>query len=202
MAKPKGSILVVDDEPAMRLLLSSVLKEEGHDVTAAASGEEALQLIAKRHYHLVLTDLKMPGISGLDLSGTGEARRSGHRGDHPDGVRNGRGRRGGHADGGGSLPAEAALQSRGAAPQCTACPGRAAGDGRGDHPPTGHRGRVPLRRDCRRGRQDAGRPGVGTLGGAHGRDGPYNGRDGNGKRADGAGHPSLESRGPSSPSSP
>ena len=67
MAKSKGSILVVDDEPAMRLLLSSVLKEEGHDVTSAASGEEALQLIAKRHYHLVLTDLKMPGISGLDL---------------------------------------------------------------------------------------------------------------------------------------
>ena len=67
MAKPKGSILVVDDEPAMRLLLSSVLKEEGHDVATAASGEEALQLIAKRHYHLVLTDLKMPGISGLEL---------------------------------------------------------------------------------------------------------------------------------------
>ena len=67
MAKPKGSILVVDDEPAMRLLLSSVLKDEGHDVTAAASGEEALQLIARRHYHLLLTDLKMPGISGLDL---------------------------------------------------------------------------------------------------------------------------------------
>jgi len=67
MADPRGSILVVDDEPAMRLLLSSVLKEEGHDVSAAASGEEALQFIAKRHYHLVLTDLKMPGISGLDL---------------------------------------------------------------------------------------------------------------------------------------
>ncbi|MEI8189630.1 MAG: response regulator, partial [candidate division NC10 bacterium] len=67
MAKPKASILVVDDEPAMRLLLSSVLKEEGYDVTAAATGEEALQLIATRHYHLVLTDLKMPGISGLEL---------------------------------------------------------------------------------------------------------------------------------------
>jgi two-component system response regulator FlrC len=67
MVKPKGSILVVDDEPAMRLLLSSVLVEEGHDVTSAASGEEALQLIAKRHFHLVLTDLKMPGISGLEL---------------------------------------------------------------------------------------------------------------------------------------
>jgi len=67
MARPKGSILVVDDEPAMRLLLSSVLKEEGHDVTTASSGEEALRLIAKRHYHLLLTDLKMPGISGLEL---------------------------------------------------------------------------------------------------------------------------------------
>jgi two-component system response regulator AtoC len=67
MAKLRGSILVVDDEPAMRLLLSSVLKGEGHDVTAAATGEEALQLIATRHYHLVLTDLKMPGISGLEL---------------------------------------------------------------------------------------------------------------------------------------
>ena len=67
MAKLKASILVVDDEPAMRLLLSSILKDEGHNVTAAASGEEALQLIATRHYQLVLTDLKMPGISGLEL---------------------------------------------------------------------------------------------------------------------------------------
>ena len=41
MAKPKASILVVDDEPAMRLLLSSVLKDEGYDVTAAASGSGA-----------------------------------------------------------------------------------------------------------------------------------------------------------------
>jgi len=67
MAKLKASILVVDDEPAMRLLLSSILKDEGHNVTAAATGEEALHLIATRHYHLVLTDLKMPGISGLEL---------------------------------------------------------------------------------------------------------------------------------------
>ena len=67
MAKGKASILVVDDEPAMRLLLTSVLRDEGHDVTAAASGEEALQLVAKRHYHLIITDLKMPGISGLEV---------------------------------------------------------------------------------------------------------------------------------------
>ena len=67
MPKPKASILVVDDEPAMRLLLSSILTDEGYQVTSAASAEEALRLIATRHYHLVLTDLKMPGISGLEL---------------------------------------------------------------------------------------------------------------------------------------
>jgi DNA-binding NtrC family response regulator len=67
MAKGKASILVVDDEPAMRLLVTSVLKDEGHDVTAAASGEEALQLVARRHYHLIITDLKMPGMSGVEL---------------------------------------------------------------------------------------------------------------------------------------
>ncbi len=67
MAKGKASILVVDDEPAMRLLVTSVLKDEGHDVTAAASGEEALQLVGKHHYHVVITDLRMPGMSGLQV---------------------------------------------------------------------------------------------------------------------------------------
>jgi two-component system response regulator FlrC len=67
MAKLKGSVLVVDDEPAMRLLVTSILRDEGHDVTAAANGEEALQLIERRHYHLIISDLKMPGMSGVDL---------------------------------------------------------------------------------------------------------------------------------------
>ncbi len=67
MAKGKASILVVDDEPAMRLLVTSVLKDEGHDVTAAASGEEALQLVGRHHYHVVITDLRMPGMSGLQV---------------------------------------------------------------------------------------------------------------------------------------
>jgi two-component system response regulator FlrC len=67
MGNRKASILVVDDEPAMRLLLTSVLKDEGLDVTAAATGEEALRLVARRHFHLVVTDLKMPGISGLQV---------------------------------------------------------------------------------------------------------------------------------------
>src|SRR5574341_2546364 len=67
MSKEKASILVVDDEPTIRLLVTSVLKDEGYAVTAAATGEEALQLAARRHFHLVITDLKMPGISGVEL---------------------------------------------------------------------------------------------------------------------------------------
>jgi two-component system response regulator FlrC len=67
MDKEKANILVVDDEPTIRLLVTSVLKDEGYAVTAAASGEEALQLAARRHFHLVITDLKMPGISGVEL---------------------------------------------------------------------------------------------------------------------------------------
>jgi len=67
MAKGKANILVVDDESAMRLLVTSILRDEGHDVTAAANGEEALQLIERRHYHLIISDLKMPGMSGVDL---------------------------------------------------------------------------------------------------------------------------------------
>jgi DNA-binding NtrC family response regulator len=67
VAKSKANILVVDDEPAMRLLVTSILKGEGHEVTAAANGDEALQLIDRHHYHLVITDLKMPGMSGVAL---------------------------------------------------------------------------------------------------------------------------------------
>jgi len=51
----------------MRLLVTSILKGDGHEVTAAANGEEALQLTEKHHYHLVITDLKMPGMSGVAL---------------------------------------------------------------------------------------------------------------------------------------
>ena len=67
MTNAKANILVVDDEPAMRLLLTSVLTDEGHVLTAAASGTEALQLVQRHHYHVVITDLRMPGLSGLEV---------------------------------------------------------------------------------------------------------------------------------------
>ena len=67
MARDRTGILIVDDEPAMRLLLTSVLKDEGYETTAVANAEEALALIARRHFPLVITDLKMPGLSGAEL---------------------------------------------------------------------------------------------------------------------------------------
>jgi two-component system response regulator PilR (NtrC family) len=51
----------------MREFLSIVLKKEGYDVTAAAHGPEALSLIDKEIYDLVISDVKMPGLSGIDL---------------------------------------------------------------------------------------------------------------------------------------
>ena len=67
MPNIKAHILVVDDEPAMRLLVTSVLTDEGHVVTTAASGAEALQLVQRHHYQVVITDLRMPGLSGLEV---------------------------------------------------------------------------------------------------------------------------------------
>ena len=63
----RKSILVVDDEKNQREILETILSDEGYDVTTASSGEAAMKFVADRHFDLVLTDLKMTGISGLDL---------------------------------------------------------------------------------------------------------------------------------------
>lgn len=60
-------ILVVDDEESIRTVITQVLSEEGYAVTAAASGIEALQLFHKAPADIVITDIKMPNISGIDL---------------------------------------------------------------------------------------------------------------------------------------
>jgi len=63
----KRRILVVDDEKPQRDILQLILDEEGHHVTTAGSGLQAMQLVEKEHYDLVLTDLKMPWMDGLQL---------------------------------------------------------------------------------------------------------------------------------------
>lgn len=61
------SVLVVDDERGVRYALEAVLTAEGHDVLTAASGAAALELMAQHEVELVVTDLAMPGMSGLEL---------------------------------------------------------------------------------------------------------------------------------------
>lgn len=62
-----ASILLVDDEEGIRTVLGISLADAGYHVTTAASGEEALARFAERKPDIVLTDIKMPGLSGLDL---------------------------------------------------------------------------------------------------------------------------------------
>ena len=60
------TILVVDDEENIRWLYKEELEEEGYIIKAAASGEEALQMVPENKPDLVVMDIKMPGISGVD----------------------------------------------------------------------------------------------------------------------------------------
>ncbi|MEG1609561.1 MAG: response regulator, partial [Bilophila sp.] len=61
------SILLVDDEKGIRTVMGISLRDAGYTVTTVESGEAALQLFAEKPFPIVLTDIKMPGISGLEL---------------------------------------------------------------------------------------------------------------------------------------
>ncbi len=61
------NILIVDDEEHIRKIMSIMLGKHGYQCRTAASGEEALALIGRESFDAVLTDLKMPGIDGLEL---------------------------------------------------------------------------------------------------------------------------------------
>ena len=60
-------ILVVDDNPAMTETLADVLEVKGFTVRAAASGAEALEVLRAQPVDILLTDVKMPGMNGLEL---------------------------------------------------------------------------------------------------------------------------------------
>ncbi len=63
----RKKILVVDDDSAFRIGTVAMLEDNGFEVSTAANGEEAKQRIADRQFDLVLSDLVMPGVNGIDL---------------------------------------------------------------------------------------------------------------------------------------
>ena len=64
------SILVIENEKDIRLLLSDILTSGGHRVASASDGIEALQIFKKEYFDVVLTDLGMPAMSGWEVSST------------------------------------------------------------------------------------------------------------------------------------
>jgi phosphate regulon transcriptional regulator PhoB len=65
--EPKQRILIVDDEPDILQLVTYNLKKEGYLVEEARTGDEALRLVRERPYQLLLLDLMLPGLSGMEL---------------------------------------------------------------------------------------------------------------------------------------
>lgn len=63
----KGRILVADDEPSVRAVCRELLSRMSYDVTEASGGQEAVEMLTRERYALVLVDLKMPDMDGLDL---------------------------------------------------------------------------------------------------------------------------------------
>ncbi len=63
----KASILVIDDDQSLRRVIEFSLAEQGHLVRTAATGEEGLALFGKERFDAVITDITMPGISGIEV---------------------------------------------------------------------------------------------------------------------------------------
>ncbi len=68
-------VLVVDDDPVVRKSFDRVLSGKGYAVITAASGEEALRKLENEKYDIVYSDIRMPGVSGLEVAETVKARR-------------------------------------------------------------------------------------------------------------------------------
>ena len=62
-----GHLLIVDDEIEIREMLARHYRLKQHEVTLAADGQEALETLAQQRFDVVISDIKMPGMSGVDL---------------------------------------------------------------------------------------------------------------------------------------
>ncbi len=64
----QARILVVDDEPEIRLLLAREIGERGHEVVAVADSDQAMEEMDRGYFDVVLTDVRMPGMDGMALT--------------------------------------------------------------------------------------------------------------------------------------
>lgn len=60
-----GKILVVDDDLQIAELCQSILEDAGHEVTTAVSSQQFLRCLDKQEYHLLISDIAMPGMNGF-----------------------------------------------------------------------------------------------------------------------------------------
>ncbi|MBV9523133.1 MAG: response regulator [Alphaproteobacteria bacterium] len=65
---PLWTILLVDDESELRDLIAATLTKPGYEVLTASDGYEAIRIIVSRKVDLLLTDIRLPGLSGFDLA--------------------------------------------------------------------------------------------------------------------------------------
>jgi CheY-like chemotaxis protein len=63
----KGPVLVVDDEPAIRALVAKIVQRAGHPVDTARDGAEAIEMLGRKRYAVIVLDLMMPIIDGFGL---------------------------------------------------------------------------------------------------------------------------------------
>jgi CheY-like chemotaxis protein len=62
------AVLIVDDTIANQRAFASVLETEGYDIVVAGSGQEALKLVLKREFAVILLDVRMPGMDGIETA--------------------------------------------------------------------------------------------------------------------------------------
>ena len=65
----KKKILLVDDDHLVTLTLSRLLTNAGYEVSAVENGQEAIKKVAQANFDLIISDVRMPGIDGVEYSG-------------------------------------------------------------------------------------------------------------------------------------
>jgi DNA-binding response OmpR family regulator len=59
--------MIIEDDEAMRSLLEDFFEEEGFETDSASNGADALRILSNDHLDLIITDIRMPGLTGLDI---------------------------------------------------------------------------------------------------------------------------------------